>query len=30
MTPGGEEKETKLMFIDFERLCYVDVFTLFC
>ena len=30
ITPTGEEKETKLMFTDFERLCYVDVFTLFC
>ena len=25
-----EEEETKLTFIDFESLCYVDVFKLFC
>ena len=27
---GGKEEETKLMFIDFESFCYVDVFILFC
>ena len=26
VTPGGEEEETKSMIIDFESLCYVDVF----
>ena len=26
----GEEEETKLTFFDFESLCYVDAFTLFC
>ena len=26
----GQEEETKLTFIDFESLCYVDAFTLFC
>ena len=30
IAPGGGEEETKLTFIDFESLCYIDVFTLFC
>ena len=29
IAPGGEEEKTKLTFINFESLCYVDVFTLF-
>ena len=30
IAPGEEEEETKLTFFDFESLCYVDAFTLFC